>query len=306
MGPFKNILVVGASGSIGAIIVKGLLAEPSLTITALQRASSKGVLPAGLRAISIPDDYPTEDLVAAFRGQDVVLNTMATGSVSQQHRFIDAAIAAGVKRYIPSEFGLNNMNPDAQALTRVFAQKGAVQAYLRQLGDEGKIEWMSVTPGLWIRWNMERDLVGMHVAEGRMVFWDDGEAYLSCTTEENTALAVVRALTTHTDETRNRNLFLQDFKTTWKEVAGAIETVLGRKLKTENVDGETFIKQLKENAAAGDEVAQLQLIEPAFAMGIACWLEKEGEEIMNEKLGLPRRNVGDVVREAMEKLKLVN
>jgi len=83
----------------------------------IQRASSKSKLPqTRAKVISVPDTYPVEDLIAAFRGQDVVLNAITSLSVSEQHRIIDAAVSAGVKRYVPSEFGLNNLNPAAQAL----------------------------------------------------------------------------------------------------------------------------------------------------------------------------------------------
>ncbi|OCL08967.1 hypothetical protein AOQ84DRAFT_376256 [Glonium stellatum] len=34
-------------------------------------------------------------------------------NVVEQYRFIDAAIAAGIKCYVPSEYGLNNLNPKA-------------------------------------------------------------------------------------------------------------------------------------------------------------------------------------------------
>jgi uncharacterized protein YbjT (DUF2867 family) len=66
--PFHNILLIGAGGSIGSIVLSALLATPSLRVTVLQRASSKSTLPAGLDILTVPDSYPTEDLVAAFRG----------------------------------------------------------------------------------------------------------------------------------------------------------------------------------------------------------------------------------------------
>src|SRR3569833_3563712 len=103
MSAFKTVLIVGATGSIGSIILKALLAEPSLSSTAHQLASSKSKLPGGGRVVTIDDAYPADALTAAFRGQDVVLNTMATAGVAEQYKYEDAAVAAGVKRFIPSE-----------------------------------------------------------------------------------------------------------------------------------------------------------------------------------------------------------
>jgi uncharacterized protein YbjT (DUF2867 family) len=66
--PFKKVLLIGAGGSIGRYILAALLAEPTLTITVLTRASSTSTLPADVPSITIPDTYPTADLEAAFRG----------------------------------------------------------------------------------------------------------------------------------------------------------------------------------------------------------------------------------------------
>ncbi len=308
MAPFTNIMIIGVTGSIGSIIVKALVAEPSLKVTALVRASSKSTLPAGIHdTVTIPDEYPVKDLVAAFRGQDVVINTVATAAVvnTKNDRFIDAAIAAGVKRYVPSEFGLNNANPAAQAQTPVFKAKGEVQAYLRAKADQGLIEWTNFSPGLWVRWSLERQLMGFHIAEGKITLWDDGETFFSATTEENTALAVLRALTTHVDETRNKNVFLQDIKTSQKELLATVEKLTGRKFEVERLDGESTVRELKKLTAEGDPIAPLKLIELSFAMGIGAWFEAEDGEILNETLGLPKTNVDEITRNALEAIKVL-
>ncbi|KAG7002874.1 Isoflavone reductase-like protein IRL [Fusarium oxysporum f. sp. conglutinans] len=129
--PFKNILIVGATGSIGSIMLDALVKEPSFTVSALQRSSSKGKLPSNVQIIKIDDSYPTEALISAFTGQDAIVNCMTSLAVADQLRFVDAAVAAKVKRYVASEYGLNNNNPDARALNSVFREKGQVQDYLR-------------------------------------------------------------------------------------------------------------------------------------------------------------------------------
>ena len=51
----------------------------------------------------VSDDYPYDKLVEAFRGQDAVVNCITGTEVEEQFKFIDAAVEAGVKRYVPSE-----------------------------------------------------------------------------------------------------------------------------------------------------------------------------------------------------------
>ncbi|KAI0434819.1 NmrA-like family protein [Xylaria sp. FL1042] len=276
MGQFSNVLIVGASGSIGSLVLDAFQKDSSFNLTVLQRASSKSRLPDHLKIVTIADSYPAEELVAAFHGQDVIINCMTTLSVKDQYRMVDAAITAGVKRYIPSEYGLNNMNPKAQGLNSVFADKGKIQAYLRAKADEGQIEWMSISCGMWLKWGMAHEFLGMHVKEQRFVFWDDGTGHFSCTTEENTVAGLLQALKVP-EETKNTNIFLSDFAITQKQLLDAIERIQGVKYKTETVDSEELIAEKKEAEKRGDGSATFALIETGFVTGkFGGYLEKEG------------------------------
>ncbi|KAJ4306801.1 hypothetical protein N0V88_000168 [Collariella sp. IMI 366227] len=267
--PFKNILLIGATGSIGRYILSALLAEPSLTITILRRASpsSSSTATPNIRTITIPDTYPTADLTAAFRGQDAIISCLTTLSTHNQFRFIDAAIAAGVRRYVPSEYGLNNMRPDAQALNNTFRDKGAVQAYLREKAAEGKIEWMSCHDG---------GEYGVGSGEGGLVRIPE--------------------------ETRNVNVLISEFVTTQKELLMEIERQLGEKLAVTEVDGRKRIAEMQAKAKEGDVMAAMGLIEAGFITGrYGGNLEKEGE-LFNDRLGLENHTLEDVVADALAKL----
>lgn len=300
--PFKNILIIGASGSIGTVILKALLNTPSITTTILQRASSTSTtttdLPPSTRIITIPDTYPHSSLVAAFKNQDAVINCTTTLAIPTQRRIISAALEAGVRRYVPSEYGLNNNNPSARALCPVFRDKGEIQDYLRSLGP--RMEWMSIACGMWLRWSAEHEFLGMHVAERRFVLWDDGEGWFSATTEENTALALVNALTLRWEETANRVVWVSDFAVTQRMLLGALERVTGERFGTEVVDSGALIREKQAAVAAGDVGATYALIETGFVTGrFGGHLEKEGE-IMNALLGLPKVSFEEVVKAAVE------
>ncbi len=92
---------------------------------------------------------PYEKILEAFRGQDAVVN--ATTSTLEQFRFIDAAIEAGVKRYVPSEYGLNNSRPEARQLSTVFDNKGKIREYLKSKESTG-LTWNSIGCGMWLGW----------------------------------------------------------------------------------------------------------------------------------------------------------
>lgn len=296
---FKNILIIGATGSIGSVVLTALLAEPSFTVTILRRASSTGSLPSPIKTIIVPDAYPKQDLITAFQNQDAIINCMTSLSVAAQRTFIDAAITAKVRRYIPSEYGLDNALPRAQALNSVFRDKGAVRAYLRS--KEGEIEWMAVSCGMWLKWSMGHDFLGMHVKERRFVLWDEGEGVFSCSTEENTALGLVRALVVAPELTKNRNVSLSDFAVSQRELLRELERQTGEEAwKIEKVDSFALIAEKQKAVEEGDESATFALIETGFVTGrYGGHMEKEGE-IMNEVLGLPKKTLEEVVAGALK------
>ncbi|KAI1183305.1 NAD(P)-binding protein [Nemania serpens] len=302
MSAFKNVLLIGATGFIGGFVLEAFEKDGSFNLALLQRASSKSQLPEHLKIITIADSYPTEALLAAFQGQDVVVNCIAGLSVGDQFRMIDAAIAAKVQRYIPSEFGLNNMNPAAQALNPVFGVKGEIQRYLRARSDEGLVEWMSVTNGIWLEWAVQNGFMGWHFREKRFALWGDGTGYFSCTTVPNSAAGLVRALRMR-EETKNRNIFLSDFATTQKQLLEAIERIEGVRYAVESIDGEKVIAEKQDEVRRGIESAAsiYPLIEGGFATGrYGGHLEEEpGAVIMNERLGLPKKTLDEVVAEAL-------
>ncbi|KAL2684485.1 hypothetical protein Neosp_005563 [[Neocosmospora] mangrovei] len=297
--PFKNILIIGATGSIGSVVLEALIKEPTFVVTALQRSSSKGNLPSGLKTITVDDSYPSEALVRAFSGQDAIINCMTSLAVGEQLRFIDAAVAAKVRRYVSSEYGLNNNKPEARALNSVFREKGEIQDYLRSKESTG-LEWMAIACGMWLKWSAQHDFLGMHIKEKKFMVWDDGEGWFSTTTEENTALALVNALAKKWDETKNQVVWLSDFAITQNMLLEAIERISGQKYTTEKIDTLRFIEEKQAAVASGDAYAVYALIETGFVTGkFGGHLEKEGP-IMNEILGLPKKSLDEVVRAALE------
>lgn len=86
-------------------------------------------------------------MLQAFKGQDAVVSTIATASTVQQKAIIDAAIKAGVKRFIPSEFGSDTRNEKAVAiLPQIFKGKLETVEYLKCKEKEG-LTWTAFVTG---------------------------------------------------------------------------------------------------------------------------------------------------------------
>lgn len=91
-----------ASGNFGTPITAALVAA-NLNVTIITRASSTTVHPSNIPILRI--DYTLSNLIKAFTNQDAVVCVVGPSGVALQRTFIDAAIAAGVRRFIIDDFG---------------------------------------------------------------------------------------------------------------------------------------------------------------------------------------------------------
>lgn len=147
--PIKNVAIIGASGNLGPSILNALLAEGSFTVTVLSRLKSKATFPDSVRVIKT--DFSDASLIKDFAGQDAVISTVGSEAVASQTRYIDAAIAAGVKRFIPSEFGSDGSDPKALEIAPIFAPKLKVLRYLEEKASE-TFSYTAVITGPFFDW----------------------------------------------------------------------------------------------------------------------------------------------------------
>ena len=138
-----------ASGNLGRPTVNALLAKKQFKVSALTRVSSSATFPGEVTVIKT--DYTHASLVSAFKGQDAIVCTIATSNLTDQKRVIDAAVEAGVKRFIPSEFGWDTSGAIALEIAPCTSMKIDTVAYLK--GKEGAgMSWTSICNGLWADW----------------------------------------------------------------------------------------------------------------------------------------------------------
>lgn len=86
-----------------------------------------------------------------FKDQDAVVSLISTADVSQQETIIDAAVAAGVKRFLPSEFGSDTSVENLAGIAPLLAPKQEVVRYLRTKEPAG-LSWTALCSGSWIDW----------------------------------------------------------------------------------------------------------------------------------------------------------
>jgi putative NADH-flavin reductase len=309
--PIKNVLIAGATGSLGAPILAALLAEPSFNVTILTRASSSAKFPANVPVRSVSDAFTTEELTEAFKGQDAVVSALTTGAVTKDtlaYRLVDAVIAAGVKRYIPSEFGTNNLDPRARSMVPVYDAKGAALEYLQKKAKEsqGRLTWTSFACGSWLDWALDPsksgNFLGFNVKERKVTVWDSGKSRFAITTSSNTGLAVVRSLLpAHYKATANQQVYLADFMTDTLSILDALEKATGEKWSVDKKSSNDELAGLRAKYDGGDFNAAFALLAVSFVADVNVGYEFDKEQkVWNDELGLPGSTLEGIAKEAVE------
>ena len=122
-------------------------------MTVLSRKGSKAQFPGHIKVVSVDPSFPEDELLEAFKGQDAVVDVAHLSPDTTHNKArIDAAVKAGVKRYIPSEFGSNRQDPEVMASMKpVFGGKEVVTEYLKTKESEG-LTWSAVVTGPFFDW----------------------------------------------------------------------------------------------------------------------------------------------------------
>ena len=116
MTSIKRIAVAGGTGRLGKYIVASLL-DARFQVTVLTRLGSTSAVPCTAAA---EVDYTSESsLTSALRGHDALVCCITSNSVVIQPTLFSAAVAAGVKRIIPSEYGILQVQPKAKDLSPI-------------------------------------------------------------------------------------------------------------------------------------------------------------------------------------------
>ena len=155
--PNSNILVYPSShsneqqagGNLGPSVLDALVKQ--FTVTILTRKSSKSTFPSSIKTISVSDDYPEAEVLEAFKGQDAVVSTVGGAAEKSQLSLIDFAVKAGVKRFIPAEYGSNTTNPELTKRLFIFQEKVATVEHLKKQESKG-LTWSAIVTGPFLDW----------------------------------------------------------------------------------------------------------------------------------------------------------
>jgi len=300
--PLNRVLLIGGTGNLGSLVLKYLLASPSrLTITVLSRRSSSAntAYPPGVSVAEIDDDYPSAQLVDAFHNADVVISAISMSGMHHQRKFIDACVEAKVQRYIPTEFGLDDLPQWLLDLRPMFKTKHDVRDYLASKEDTG-LTWTSICCNVFFEMGIESGFFQFHWSEKKAVLVGDETVQWPATTLSTVATAVVRVIEKE-EPTANKILLIQDFMTSQKEILDEIQRHTG-KWDVEKRELDPWLEEAKENVKQGHNDGLPKL---TFAVARTAGDWRENERFANALLELPtktfEKEIGPVIRSMREK-----
>lgn len=281
--PYKNIALAGATGNLGPSVLAAL-ASANYTITILSRTGAPVPNAPQDATIKKVDFTSLSSLTSALQGIDALVSCLPDFSL--QPLLIDAAIAAGVQRFLPSEFGSDSYgNANARSLP-VFKDKVKTQEYLKQKAEEGKISYTVVVNGAFLDWGL---MVGFVASPkgGKTRVFDGGEGKRSMTLLSDVGKAVVGVLK-HPEETKDRAVYVQSGAFSQNQLLEVIKKVNNVEVEVEKVSSEEVEKagyeELKKGEKADIHKAMIGFITVSiFREGYGGLFEKTDNELFGIK-----------------------
>jgi len=142
------MLTAQGSGRIGSSILRALHQSTKFDVTVITRQSSKATFPQNTKTVRVGDEYPLDEMVNVFRGQDAVVLSIGFGPWSERSHsaLADASIQAGVKRLIASTFD-GPASDTAQDIFPVAKSKARIVEKLKSKETPGW-SWTAIQCGL--------------------------------------------------------------------------------------------------------------------------------------------------------------
>ncbi|KAM7191709.1 hypothetical protein V8F20_009186 [Naviculisporaceae sp. PSN 640] len=293
VSPIKTVAVLGGTGNLGPFIVNELVSA-GFTVTGVTREGSTNSTPKYPEGVEIKTlDYSSLDaLKEAFTGKDAVVSVVGAPGLGAQKLAVDAALEVGVKRFIPSEFGINTRRVRDKPIGKILTGKIAIVDYLQEKAKENPtFTWTGLTTGLFID-GVFKGYSGINLQDKTAVIVDSGNEKFQASRKAHIGKAVA-AILNHPEETANKYIGTASFNISQNELVAIIEELIGEKLSIIHESSADLQKAGEEKLAQGDF--------RAFVDFLRAHLHGDGAgnaltDAANEILGLPFEDPKEVIR----------
>ncbi|KAF4452596.1 hypothetical protein F53441_4616 [Fusarium austroafricanum] len=296
----QKVAVVGASGLLGSKVVDSLLSA-GFNVTAITRDESTATFPGSLTVKRV-DITSVESIKEALAGQDAVVSTATTAAAGHQKVIIDAAIAARVPRFIPSEFGVPSRQNRDTKIGSLLGAKVQNTDYLIELAKQHDwFSWTGLSNGLFLDSGLRNPWGFIDIKNRKFRLVDSGNEPYSTSSLAFVGDAVSSILK-KPEEMANKYLNIAGVTTTQNEVLKIVERVTGDKFEVTHVTGAELERLGDDKIAKGDFSAFGNYLEQfLFADGAGHSLK--GDENAIRLLGLETENLEEVIKGVVADIK---
>ncbi|KAJ6074904.1 uncharacterized protein N7446_002681 [Penicillium canescens] len=278
----KNILLFGATGTIGSFILDAILPVRAqfnrvAIFTSPHTAETKAAHLEKLKEqnveVIIGSVEDEEAIKAAYEGIDTIISALGRNTLAQQIPLIRLAAASpSVKWFLPSEYGTDIKYGPASAYEKPHQQKLKVRAYIENEVSRDDLSYSYVVTGPFAEMylnlvpGLEEAGVGMSDA-GRRV-----------------GTLVLNTLLHATAETRNSALCVNSFTTTPDKIQAEFERQTGQRWESVSRTSLARLRELETQAwKAGNPAATVLTLRRIWTEGGTLYAERD-----NRAIGEPR------------------
>ena len=292
-------------------MVKYLLQTKKHKVTALTRAGSSSVMPAGVASAQINyDDHSS--LVKAMRGQDALIITLSvTAPHDTQSKLVSAAAEANVPWVFPNEYSPDGAN-EAMCNDMLIGRMSV--PIRRQIEQLGVSKWIGLSCSFWYEWSLPigKDTYGFDIKNREVVLMDDGEQKIDTSTwpQCGRAMAGLLGLKQLPEDESDKSLTLESFANGFayvtsftvsqKDMFDSIKRVTG----TKDGDWKITHEGSRERWEAANKAfqggdrsafARTMYTRIFYPTGEGCF-EQMGRKTLNEQLGLPKESLDEYTK----------
>ncbi|KAH8116637.1 NAD-binding protein [Phellopilus nigrolimitatus] len=243
----STVLILGATGNTGSSIVNALLESSSFNVIAAIRPSSaskptveelksRGV---EIRIVDLEHASP-DQLAEALRGVETVISTIIYYEIHLQRPLIDASKKAGVKRFIPCDWG----TACVPGVREMYDQKLGIRDYVKEKG----LGYTFVDVGWWLQ-------VGLPILDPTKtafpafmditkIIYHTGNVKNAVTDLRDIGKFVERIILD--PRTQNRYVFCWTEEITQNEVFALAKRISGKDIETVHISEEDLLARARD------------------------------------------------------------
>lgn len=229
---------------------------------------------------------------------------MSGGDSELQTRIVDAAVAAGVNRFIPHEFGHDTLNKGIQARIAKYAGRAKVINHLKTVSiAHSSFEWTAVATGYTLDTNLISGDLGFDMEWHSATLHGGGTETFAASSLERVGRVVARVIQ-HWEAVKHQYIYAAGVLTSANEILHFAENETGQQWTVGNYDVQDCIREGESRIARGFPDSGIFLLERSILYDEqldACAPFRT--QSTNELLQLQPESVEEIVHNAYHDLK---